>query len=81
MSTAPSTTTFRGVHHLVLFCTDTAASRRWYETVGFEYLRGYHGMYWSRLGDAEIMLHPSDVSSAFVKSPGFHAAGEDIDQV
>ncbi len=47
-----------GFHHIVLFCTDTDTSRRWYESAGFAYLRGYEGMHWFALGDGEIMLHP-----------------------
>ncbi len=47
-----------GLHHIVLFCTDTDASRQWYESAGFVYLRGYEGMHWFALGDGEIMLHP-----------------------
>ncbi|HEX7004785.1 MAG TPA: VOC family protein [Trueperaceae bacterium] len=47
-----------GFHHVVIFCSDTEASRAWYGRVGFRYLRGYEGMHWFALGDAEIMLHP-----------------------
>lgn len=36
-------------------------------------------MHWFRLGAAEIMLHPSDVSSAGAKSPAFHAGVHDVD--
>lgn len=71
--------TLLGVHHLVLFCRDTDASRAWYERVGFEYLRGYHGMHWFRLGATEIMLHPADVSSAGKQPVAFHAAVTDVD--
>lgn len=66
------------VHHLVLYCVDTEASRTWYEQVGFEYLRGYHGMHWFALGPTELMLHPAD------HGPGehalsLHAATSDVD--
>lgn len=47
-----------GLHHVVLFCRDTGASRQWYERAGFTYLRGYDRMHWFKLGDAEVMLHP-----------------------
>lgn len=47
-----------GFHHVVIFCSDTDASRGWYERAGFTYLRGYEGMHWFALGDGEIMLHP-----------------------
>lgn len=52
------------LHHIVLFCKAMEASRRWYEAVGFEYLRGYEGMHWFAFGSAEIMLHPTEESHA-----------------
>lgn len=52
-----------GFHHAVLFYRDTEAARKWYEAVGFQYARGYHGMHWFSLGPSEIMLHPADESS------------------
>ena len=63
-------------HHVVLFCTDTEASRAWYERAGFEYLRGYDGMHWFALGDAEIMLHPGG-SAKGVGRPVIHVAVND----
>lgn len=44
---------------VVLMCRDTAASRRWYEAMGFTHLRGYEGMEWMAVGPTEIMLHPA----------------------
>lgn len=69
----------RGVHHLVLFCRDTEVSRAWYEAVGFEYARGYHGMHWFRLGDSEVMLHPAERSSGGPDTVALHAAVDDVD--
>lgn len=68
-----------GLHHLVLFCRDTDRAREWYERAGFIYSHGYGGMHWFQLGDAQIMLHPSEVASAGAKSPTFHAAVADVD--
>lgn len=48
---------------LVLFVEDAEAARRWYETMGFAYLRGYEGMHWVAAGDTEIMLHPAEKGS------------------
>ena len=65
-------------HHLVLYCTDPDASKVWYEALGFEYLRGYHGMHWFRLGEGEIMLHPSEQGpGAF--APVIHARVSDVE--
>jgi catechol 2,3-dioxygenase-like lactoylglutathione lyase family enzyme len=72
------TTTITGLHHLVLFCTDTERSRAWYERAGFEYLRGYEGMHWFRLGQAEVMLHPTSETPAGA-IPSLHAAVTDVD--
>jgi catechol 2,3-dioxygenase-like lactoylglutathione lyase family enzyme len=69
----------QGFHHLVLFCRDTEASKRWYESVGFEYLRGYHGMHWFRLGDGEVMLHPAENGSGGRGTVALHAAVTDVD--
>jgi uncharacterized glyoxalase superfamily protein PhnB len=44
---------------VVLMCRDTAASRRWYEAMGFSWLRGHAGMEWMAAGATEIMLHPA----------------------
>ena len=46
------------IHHIVLYCTAPDASRAWYESAGFHYLRGYGGMHWVALGEVELMLHP-----------------------
>lgn len=66
-----------GLHHVVLFCRDTEASRRWYERAGFEYLRGYEGMHWFKFGDAEVMLHPGG-KGAPAGAPVIHAAVDDV---
>lgn len=66
------------LHNIVLYCTDSAASRAWYERVGFTYLRGFHGMHWVGLGDLEIMLHPSDQGPAGAV-PQLYGAVPDID--
>lgn len=55
---------FRGVPAIVLFCKDTEASRQWYAKLGFEYLRGEHGMHWFSLVNTELMLHPGGTGSA-----------------
>jgi catechol 2,3-dioxygenase-like lactoylglutathione lyase family enzyme len=72
------TETIAGLHHLVLFCADTEASRRWYEIMGFAYLRGHDGMHWFRLGDAELMLHPAEPGTRR-GLPALHAAVPDVD--
>lgn len=65
-------------HHLVLFCADTERSRRFYEeTLGFEYLRGYEGMHWFKVGDAELMLHPAEPSEKH-GLPAIHFATPDV---
>ena len=64
---------------MVLFCRDTEEARRWYETLGFDYLRGYHGMHWFRLGDGEIMLHPAESGSGGPGTAALHAAVSDVD--
>jgi len=74
------TSSIRGLRSLVLFCRDTDVSRRWYEQVGFEYLRGYEGMHWFRLGSAEIMLHPS-TEAARGAVPEVHAAVADVEEL
>src|SRR5690606_37369067 len=66
-----------GLHHVVLFCRDTEMSRQWYERAGFEYLRGYEGMHWFALGDAEIMLHPGGTSGTPGR-PVIHVAVADV---
>lgn len=69
-----------GFHHIVLFCTDTEASRGWYEQVGFVYKRGYRGMHWFELGDGEIMLHPGG-GSAGVNAATVHVAVTALDEL
>jgi len=66
------------LHHLVLFCADTERSRAFYEMLGFTYLRGYDGMYWFALGDAELMLHPAQPGEK-VGAPVIHFATPDVD--
>lgn len=66
-----------GLHHVVLFCRDTEASRGWYERAGFTYLRGYEGMHWFALGDAEVMLHPGGQGTS-PGAPVLHAAVSDV---
>ena len=66
------------LNNVVLYCTDTEASRTWYEQVGFTYLRGFHGMHWVGLGDLEIMLHPSAEGPAGAV-PQLYGAVDDLD--
>ena len=68
-----------GLHHIVLYCADTDTSRAWYAAVGFEYLRGYHSMHWFKLGQTEIMLHPTDSRPAGPTRIGLHVAVKDVD--
>ena len=70
--------TISGLDHIVMYCTDTAASRTWYEAAGFAYLRGFDGMHWFAVGDAEIMLHPSPEGPAG-RSQNITVAVPDID--
>ncbi|WP_163099201.1 VOC family protein [Peribacillus alkalitolerans] len=70
---------FQGIHHIVLFCKDTNLSKNWYEKVGFEFVRGYEGMFWFQLGGIEIMLHPSDVSNPGLTN--LHVAVHNVSQV
>ena len=72
------TAAITGLHHIVLFCADTTVSKRWYEQLGFIYLRGHDGMHWFRLGDAEIMLHPA-TGTGRGPTPSLHAAVSDVD--
>lgn len=67
-----------GLHHIVLFCADTEISRRFYESLGFAYLRGYEGMHWFALGEAELMLHPADPGQK-TGLPVIHFATPDVD--
>lgn len=66
----------QGFHHVVVFCSDTEASRQWYERAGFRYLRGHEGMHWFALGAGEIMLHPGGRSSDGAR-PNIHVAVSD----
>lgn len=70
--------TIQGLHHLVLFFRDAEAARDWYQRVGFEYRRGYEGMHWFALGNAEVMLHPADRGSGGT-ALAIHAAVSDVD--
>ena len=69
-----------GFHSLVLFCTDTDASKACYEAAGFTFLRGYEGMNWFSLGDGEVMLHPSDAGPAG-HVPEAHAVVDELDRL
>jgi len=69
-----------GIHHVVLFCTDTERSRDWYARAGFEYNRGYGGMHWLNAGPYEIMLHPADGGPAG-NAPHIHVATSDVDSM
>ncbi|MEM7246571.1 MAG: VOC family protein [Acidobacteriota bacterium] len=64
--------------HVVLFCKDAEAARRWYEQVGFTYLRGHEGMHWLGLGGIELMLHPADQGPSG-QPPMLHARVNDLD--
>ncbi|MCW5875156.1 MAG: VOC family protein [Anaerolineales bacterium] len=70
--------TISRLHHLVLFCADTERSRVFYEALGFTYLRGYEGMHWFALGDAELMLHPAEPGEK-AGAPVIHFATPDVD--
>ncbi|TFB23898.1 hypothetical protein E3U55_03540 [Filobacillus milosensis] len=63
--------------NLVLFCKDTDQSKEWYEKAGFNYLRGYEGMYWFEVGGIEIMLHPTNEKGDSGDAQ-FHVAVDDI---
>lgn len=68
----------RGITHVVLYCRDTEAALRWYETVGFRRVRGYDGMYWLAVGDVEVMLHPSDEGPSGAV-PELYVSVDDVD--
>lgn len=70
----------KGLHHFVLFCQDTEQSRIWYERAGFEYTRGYDGMHWFTLGDAEFMLHPGGHGNT-AGSANIHVAVDALDEL
>jgi len=63
---------------VVLFCRSTEVSREWYAKLGFEYLRGFDGMHWFRLGEGELMLHPTD-GEPQPQGTILHAAVSDVD--
>jgi catechol 2,3-dioxygenase-like lactoylglutathione lyase family enzyme len=65
-----------GLQHAVLFCRDTDASRARYERAGFTYRRGYEGMHWLEMGDAEVMLRPGGEGEVRGR-PVLHAAVSD----
>jgi len=69
-----------GLHHIVLFCSDTAKSKDWYEQVGFAYKRGYEGMHWFALGHSEIMLHPGG-GKQDEGAPTIHVATTALDEL
>jgi catechol 2,3-dioxygenase-like lactoylglutathione lyase family enzyme len=68
----------KGLHYVVLFCRSTEVSREWYAKLGFEYLRGFDGMHWFRLGEGELMLHPTD-GEPQPQGTILHAAVSDVD--
>jgi hypothetical protein len=44
----------------VIFCSNTEASKAWYEKAGFTTKRAYEGMFWLDAGRGdEVMLHPT----------------------
>lgn len=67
-----------GMHHVVLFCTDTERSRDWYDRAGFEYNRGYGGMHWFNAGPYELMLHPAPEGPSG-NAPHIHVATSDVE--
>lgn len=69
-----------GIHHLVLFCADTERSREFYASLGFEYLRGYDGMHWFKVGTAELMLHPAEAGEKR-GAPVIHFATPDVNEL
>lgn len=68
----------KGLHYVVLFCEHTDVSKDWYDKLGFEYLRGFDGMHWFKLGDGELMLHPHD-GTPRPGSTALHAAVGDVE--
>jgi catechol 2,3-dioxygenase-like lactoylglutathione lyase family enzyme len=68
----------KGLHYVVLFSNDTDVSRDWYGKLGFEYLRGFDGMHWFKLGAGELMIHPDD-GKVVPQGQSLHAAVEDVD--
>lgn len=68
----------RGLHHLVVFCTDTSRSRSWYERVGFRLLESYDGMHWFELGGAQVMLHPGLSTGGSISPVVAYVAVDDL---
>ncbi|QFT88300.1 Glyoxalase-like domain protein [Bacillus sp. THAF10] len=62
--------------HIVLFCKDTEASKDWYEKAGFTLSHGYEGMFWFKLGEGLVMLHPAEETNAGLTE--VHAAVSDV---
>jgi uncharacterized glyoxalase superfamily protein PhnB len=51
---------FKGINNVVIFCSNTEASKAWYEKAGFTTKRAYEGMFWLDAGRGdEVMLHPT----------------------
>ncbi|MED5373889.1 MAG: VOC family protein [Myxococcota bacterium] len=51
---------FQGIDHYVIFVTDLAASRAWYERLGLLYAHGgEHGHFFSLPAGGLLMLHPA----------------------
>lgn len=63
--------------YIVLFNKDTNKSKEWYAKVGFEYVRGFDGMHWFRVGEVEVMLHPADEKDNSGDAQ-YHIAVEDV---
>lgn len=66
------------LNEIVLYCTDPAASRRWYERLGLPYLRGYADMHWLGAGPVTIMLHPHGERPAGA-TPQLYLRVDDLD--
>jgi uncharacterized glyoxalase superfamily protein PhnB len=73
-------TMLQSIGTIVLFFKDAERAREWYEGLGFSYVRGYEGMHWFRIGDTEIMIHPSDKVSGG-NDPAIHVHVSDVDSV
>lgn len=69
----------KGIHHIVVFCTDTGASKAWYQKAGFKYLRGYQEMHWLDAGGFEVMLHPSKIKPNGAL-PNIHISVGDVNE-
>ena len=64
---------------VVLYCTDTERSRRWYERAGFTYRHGHEDMHWFGAGAVGLMLHPSE-GKPEGRTPQFYCVVEDVDR-